>query len=182
MFLVLLALALFMAFPMGVIIGNAFKPLDELWVFPPKMWPSVPTLQNFRDMFNVMADSWVPFFRYIYNSLFITAVGTAGHIILASMCAFPLAKKKFPGRAILFNLIVFSLMFNTTVTAIPNYITMAKLGWVDTHLAIIVPGLRLLPGPVPDEAVHGTAARLLAGGGPHRRGFPVDDFLAHRDA
>ena len=74
MFLVLLALALFMAFPMGVIIGNAFKPLDELWVFPPKMWPSVPTLQNFRDMFNVMADSWVPFFRYIYNSLFITAV------------------------------------------------------------------------------------------------------------
>ena len=89
MFLVLLALALFMAFPMGVIIGNAFKPLDELWVFPPKMWPSVPTLQNFRDMFNVMADSWVPFFRYIYNSLFITAVGTAGHIILASMCAFP---------------------------------------------------------------------------------------------
>ncbi len=139
MFLVLLALALFMAFPMGVIIGNAFKPLDELWVFPPKMWPSVPTLQNFRDMFNVMADSWVPFFRYIYNSLFITAVGTAGHIILASRCAFPLAKKKFPGRAILFNLIVFSLMFNTTVTAIPNYITMAKLGWVDTHLAIIVP-------------------------------------------
>lgn len=139
MFLVLLVLALFMAFPMGIIIGNAFKPLDELWVYPPRMFPTSPTLQNFRDMFNVMADSWVPFFRYVFNSVFITAVGTAGHIILASMCAFPLAKKRFPGRNLIFNLIVFSLMFNTTVTAIPNYITMAALGWIDTPWALIVP-------------------------------------------
>lgn len=139
MFLVMLGFASFMAFPMVVIIGNAFKPLDELWVFPPKMLPSHPTLNNFRDMFNVLSNSWVPFLRYIYNSIFITTVGTIGHIILASMCAYPLAKKKFPGRNIIFNMIVFSLMFNATVTTIPNYITMARLGWVDTHLSLIIP-------------------------------------------
>ncbi|MHB1452614.1 MAG: carbohydrate ABC transporter permease [Saccharofermentanales bacterium] len=139
MFLIMLGFASFMAFPMVVIIGNAFKPLDELWVFPPKILPGHPTLNNFRDMFNVLSNSWVPFLRYIYNSLFITTAGTIGHIIFASMCAYPLAKKRFPGRNIIFNLIVFSLMFNATVTTIPNYITMAKLGWVDTHLALIVP-------------------------------------------
>lgn len=139
MFLILLVFAVFMAFPMLVIIGNAFKPLDELWVYPPKLLPSIPTMQNFKDMFTIMEDSWVPFFRYAFNSVFITTVGTAGHIILASMAAFPLAKKKFPGKNLIFNGIVFSLMFNASVTSIPNYITMAKIGWVDTPWSLIVP-------------------------------------------
>ena len=139
MFLVLFVFAFFMAFPMLVIIGNAFKPLDELWVYPPKLLPSIPTMQNFKDMFTIMEDSWVPFFRYAFNSVFITTIGTAGHIILASMAAFPLAKKKFPGKNLIFNVIVFSLMFNASVTSIPNYITMAKIGWVDTPWALIVP-------------------------------------------
>ena len=139
MFLILFVFAFFMAFPMLVIIGNAFKPLDELWIYPPRLLPGVPTLQNFKDMFTIMEDSWVPFFRYAFNSVFITTVGTAGHIILASMAAFPLAKKKFPGKNLIFNIIVLSLMFNTSVTAIPNYITMAKIGWVDTPWALIVP-------------------------------------------
>ena len=139
MFLILFVFAFFMAFPMLVIIGNAFKPLDELWVYPPKLLPSIPTMQNFKDMFTIMEDSWVPFFRYAFNSMFITTIGTAGHIILASMAAFPLAKKKFPGKNLIFNVIVFSLMFNASVTSIPNYITMAKIGWVDTPWALIVP-------------------------------------------
>lgn len=90
-------------------------------------------------MFTIMSNSWVPFTRYIFNTVFITVVGTAGHIILASMCAFPLAKKKFPGGNIIFSIVVLSLMFNATVTAIPNYITMAALGWVNTYAAILVP-------------------------------------------
>ena len=139
LFVFLLLLALFSAFPMLVIIGNAFKPLDELWVYPPKLFPSAPTLLNFRDMFTIMEDSWVPLLRYAFNSVFITAVGTAGHIILASMAAFPLAKKKFRGRNLIFNTIVFSLMFNASVTAIPSYLVMARLGWVDTPWAIIMP-------------------------------------------
>ena len=143
LFLVMLVFACFMAFPLALIISNSFKPLDELWVFPPKLIPTSPTLSNFRDMFTVMSSSWVPFLRYIFNTVFITVVGTAGHILLASMCAFPLAKKHFLGRELIFNIIVLALMFNGTVTAIPNYITMAKIGWIDTHLSLIVPAFAM---------------------------------------
>ena len=143
LFLVMLVFACFMAFPLALIISNSFKPLDELWVFPPKLIPQSPTMSNFRDMFTVMSGSWVPFLRYIFNTVFITAAGTAGHIILASMCAYPLAKKQFPGRNLIFNVIVLALMFNGTVTAIPNYITMAAIGWIDTHLSLIVPAFAI---------------------------------------
>ncbi len=139
MFLFMLLFACFMALPMIIIIGNSFKPLDELWVFPPKLWPSNPTLVNFSDMFNVLSDSWVPFLRYIVNSVFVTVVGTVGHVIISSMCAFPLAKKNFPGRKFIFNVIVLSLMFNPAVTRIPNYIIMAKIGWIDSHASLIIP-------------------------------------------
>lgn len=139
MFLVLLVFAVFMVLPMVIIVGNAFKPLDELWIFPPKLLPSNPTLGNFRDMFTVMSSSWVPFLRYIFNTVLITVVGTAGHIIIASMCAFVLAKKRFPGSRVIFQIIVLSLMFNATVSSIVNYLTLATLHWVDTYLSLIVP-------------------------------------------
>ncbi len=141
LFLVLLIAAVFMALPMVLTVGNAFKPMDELWIFPPKLLPMSPTLKNFRDMMVVMNTSWVPFTRYLFNTVFITFAGTAGHIILASLCAYPLAKKSFPGRNLIFNMIVLALMFNATVTAIPNYITMAKLHWIDTYLSLILPAL-----------------------------------------
>lgn len=139
LFIILLIFACVMAFPMALIIANAFKPQDELWVFPPRLIPNNPTLENFRNMFTVMSSSQVPFVRYIFNTVLITAVGTVGHIILSSMCAFPLAKKKFPGRNVIFQIIVLALMFNATVTAIPNFLTMSWLHWINTYLALIVP-------------------------------------------
>ena len=139
LFIILLVFSCVMAFPMILIIANAFKPQDELWVFPPKLIPNHPTLENFRNMFTVMSSSQVPFLRYIFNTVFITAIGTVGHIILSSMCAFPLAKKKFPGRNVIFRIIVLALMFNATVTAVPNFLTMSWFHWINTYLALIVP-------------------------------------------
>jgi len=139
LFIVLFIFACIMAFPMALIIANAFKPQDELWVFPPRLIPNNPTLENFRNMFTVMSNSQVPFVRYIFNTVLITSVGTVGHIIFSSMCAFPLAKKKFPGNKVIFKTIVLALMFNATVTAIPNFLTMSWLKWIDTYLALIVP-------------------------------------------
>ena len=86
-----------------------------------------------------MSSSDVPFLRYVFNSFLITGVGAAGHIILSSMCAFPLAKKKFPGKNVLFNIVVLALMFNATVTNIPNYLVMTGLKWIDTYYALTVP-------------------------------------------
>lgn len=139
LFIVIVILAAIMALPLILVIGNSFKPIHELWVFPPKLLPEEPTLKNYSDMFGIMSGSLVPFSRYIFNTLLITVVGTAGNIIFSSMCAFQLAKMKFPGRDKIFDLIVLTLMFNTTVTAIPNYIIMSKLGWIDTYWSLIIP-------------------------------------------
>lgn len=139
LFLLLGLFGAFMALPLIYVINNAFKPLDELFVFPPTLFVRNATLDNFLDLFQVMKSSWVPFSRYIFNTFFITAVGTAGHILLASAAAYPLAKIRFRGHKILFTLIVLSLMFSPHVTAIPNYMIMSVLGWIDSYQAVIVP-------------------------------------------
>lgn len=139
LFIVTVLFAAVMALPLVLVIGNSFKPMHELWVFPPRLLPEDPTLKNYSDMINVMSGSLVPFSRYIFNTILITVVGTVGNIICSSMCAFQLAKMKFPGRDKIFGLIVTTLMFNGTVTAIPNYIIMAKLGWIDTYWSLIIP-------------------------------------------
>lgn len=87
----------------------------------------------------IMGKSWVPFSRYLFNTVFITTAGTAGHLLVASMGAYVLAKYQFPGSRLFFNIVVTALMFNGYVTAIPNYLLMSKIGWVDTMWAVIVP-------------------------------------------
>lgn len=137
--IILLLFGVFMILPMIYAISNAFKPLDEIFMFPPRFFVRNPTTDNFRDLFLLMAQSWVPFTRYIFNTVFITAVGTAGHVVIASMAAFALEKHKFPGGKLFFNIVVTSLMFSPIVTAIPNYLVMAKLNWLDSYLSFIVP-------------------------------------------
>ena len=134
-------MAVFMALPMVLIIGNAFKPSHELWAFPPKLFPTDWTIGNFGDMFTVLSDSLVPFLRYLYNTLFITVVGTAGSIIFGSMCAFVLSKRRFPGSRVMLRLVVLSLMFNNSVCSVINYIIISKLDWIDSYWALIFPAI-----------------------------------------
>lgn len=135
----LVLLGAFMFLPMVYAIMQALKPLDELWIFPPRFYVVNPTLKNFGDLFRLMSTSWVPFSRYIFNTVMISVVGTTGNLILSSLAAYALAKIRFPGREFFFQTIVLSLMFNSTVTGICNFIVMTALGWVDTYLAIIIP-------------------------------------------
>ena len=138
-FSVLLVFGAFTALPMYLIVINSLKPLNELLVFPPKFYVITPTAKNFADIWTIMSSSAVPFSKYIFNSFFITAVGTAGQILIGSMCAYPLAKHKFPGHALYFKIIYLSLMFSPAVTAIPSYLIVARLGWIDSYWAIIIP-------------------------------------------
>lgn len=138
-YLFLLAVAAIMVFPLVFAVSSALKPLDELFMFPPKILAQNPTLDNFQDLFVTMSKSWVSFSRYIFNTVFITVVGTVGHLIIASMGAFVLAKYDFPGGKLFFNIVVVALMFNGYVTAIPNYLVINSLGWIDTYWAIIIP-------------------------------------------
>ncbi|MEK4357617.1 carbohydrate ABC transporter permease [Paenibacillus sp. FSL M7-1455] len=131
----------FMALPLIYAVNNAFKPLNELFLFPPRFFVNNPTMDNFYDLVALMGNSWVPLSRYIVNTLFITIVGTVGHILLSSAAAYPLAKYRFPGSRVLFSIVVMALMFSGHVTAIPNYMVMSWLGWINTHASIIVPSL-----------------------------------------
>lgn len=135
----LIVLGAFMFLPMLYVIMQSLKPLDELWMYPPRFYVMSPTFKNFSDLFKLMSTSWVPFSRYIFNTVFISVIGTAGNLILSSLAAYALAKIKFPGRGWIFQVVVLSLMFNSTVTGIANFLTMSTLGWVDSYLAIIVP-------------------------------------------
>lgn len=130
---------LFMALPLVYSICSALKPLDELWMYPPRFIVTSPTLKNFRDLFTLMNISWVPFSRYIFNTVLVSVAGTFGHLLLASMAAYALAKIKFPGKNGMFQLVQLSLMFNATVTTITSFILMSELHWLDTYWALIVP-------------------------------------------
>jgi ABC-type glycerol-3-phosphate transport system permease component len=139
--LLLLLFGVFSAFPLVMTTSNAFKSLDELFLFPPRIFPRNITFDNFRDLTELIGNSWIPFTRYFFNTLLITLVGTIGHVLIASMCAYPLAKYKFPGRSLIFTLVVYSLMFAPQVTATPNYIIITRLGLIDTPTAIILPAI-----------------------------------------
>lgn len=136
---ILVLVGFFMLLPMIYAISNSLKPLSELWVYPPRFLPQNPTMDNFKSLFTMMSDSWIPFSRYLANTLFVAIVGTCGHVILSSLCAYALAKIVFPGRNIIFRIIVLSLMFSTAVTGIPNYLIMSKLGMLNTHWSLIIP-------------------------------------------
>jgi len=138
-YIMLAAVACLMAFPLVFAIGSALKPLDELFRFPPTIFPKHPTLDNFSDLIVTMGQSWVPFSRYIVNTVFVTAVGTFGHLIIASMAAFVLAKYDFPGGRFFFNVVTTALMFSGYVTGIPNYVIMSKLSMIDTYWALLLP-------------------------------------------
>jgi len=145
-FTLLAVFGIFFAFPLVFSINHAFKPMNELFLFPPNIFVRNPTINNFQDLFIIMSKSWVTFSRYIFNTVFITAVGTAGLIVVASMGAFVVSKYKFPGAKVFFNIVITTLMFSGYVTAIPNYLIMARLGWVDTYLAIIIPAFAMPMG------------------------------------
>ena len=137
-FIILFIFGFLMVLPMYYAIITSLKPLDELWIFPPRFWVAKPTLKNFADLFSNLSNSWVPFSRYIFNTVFISVVGTFGHVIIASMAAYALSKKRFYGSQTIFKVIVTSRMFSGS-TAIPTFIIMSKLGLIDTYWSIILP-------------------------------------------
>ena len=138
---VLVLMGAFMFIPMYYVVIQSLKPLDELFMFPPKFYVKSPTFDNFRDLVTLMGDSWVPFSRYIFNTVFITLCGTLGNLIFASMAAYSLSKLRFPGRNMIFQIIVMSLMFHSTVNQVTHFIILSSFGWIDTYLSIIVPSL-----------------------------------------
>lgn len=140
-FVFLLLLGLFMVFPIYLTLVTSLKPVEELFIYPPKLYAQNPTLNNYRDMFRVLGEMWVPFSRYVFNSVLVTVTVTVAQCFVASMAAFVLAKCRFPGNKLLNNIIVISLLYNSNVIYIMQYMVMAKLGLINTYGALILPSI-----------------------------------------
>ena len=138
-FLMLAAGAAFTSLPLVFIISQAFKPLNELFLFPPQYFVRNPTLQNFQDLFVMMGESWIPISRYFFNSVFIVTFGLLGNVIFGSLAAYAIAIHEFPGKKFFNEVIILSLMFARQVVDIPNYLTMSVLGWINTYYSVIIP-------------------------------------------
>lgn len=139
--LLLAAMGIFMAFPLVYAISSAFKPPEEFFLFPPPIFPNNPTIENFRQLGMVISNMWIPFERYLFNSLFISIVSTAAYLLVATLAAYPLAKHSFPGKDGINELITLALMFTAAITAIPQYIILSYLGLVDNPLGVMLPTL-----------------------------------------
>ncbi len=135
----LVILGAFMFLPMLYVVMQSLKPLDELWMFPPRFYVSSPTLSNYTDLLTLMNTSWVPFSRYIFNTVFVSVVGTVGNLFFSSMAAYAMAKIKFPGGKLMFKTVRTSLMFHSTVTATTSFLIMSGLNLLDTYWARIIP-------------------------------------------
>ncbi len=137
----LLLLGAFMAFPLYYTLIQSLKPSEELFQFPPRLYVLRPTLEHYTELFQLMSNMWVPFSRYLFNTLFVAILGTVLHVLLAGMAAYPLAKHHFPGRDGLFNIILLGLMFVGQVTFLPTFIIISKLNMLNTYWAYLLPSI-----------------------------------------
>lgn len=135
----LFLMGLFSMLPLVYCICTAFKPLDELLIFPPRFFVSRPTLANFTVLPTLLQKMRIPFSRYMFNSIFISIVSTFLNIFVSSMAAFTLSKSKLKFRNAFFWIVQFSLLYNGTTLGVPQYLIFSKLGIIDTYWVYILP-------------------------------------------
>lgn len=135
-------LAIFTMLPIVYMISTAFKPLEEMFLYPPRFFVRHPTIRNFVELLLAIDSLTVPFSRYFFNSLFVSAATVTASVILSSMAAYPLAKyPRMPGAKFFFAVVVSALMFAPEVTQIPRYLIVDRLNMIDTYWGLIVPAL-----------------------------------------
>lgn len=137
----LMIMGVFMLLPLVYTVASSLKPTEEFYVFPPKLYAVNPTLNNFLDLWDIFADMRVPLTRYIFNTLFTSLIGTVLAVLFGIMGAYVLSKHEFPGKNALNKIIVVALLFTGNILAVPRYLIISKLGWLDTSMAVLAPTL-----------------------------------------
>jgi ABC-type glycerol-3-phosphate transport system permease component len=159
---VILPVAFFMILPIIYIFSHAFKPLDELFLFPPRFLVTRPTFDNFSDLFQVASQTGIPLSRYLFNSLVITSLVVVLSIFVSSLSGYALSKLKFKLKKPLLAINNIALMFVGVSVMIPRYLIIESLGLIDSFWVHILPGLAVPVGlflikqfidQIPDELI-----------------------------
>lgn len=140
-YVLMISLAVVTSLPLVYMVVTAFKPLDELLLFPPRFFVRQPTISNFSDLFATLDSQTVPFTRYLFNSLLTTTVSVVLTLAICSMGAYAVDKVRMKGSKFFSNLIVYALMFSAPAAQIPIYMVVARSGMMNTYFALIVPAL-----------------------------------------
>jgi ABC-type glycerol-3-phosphate transport system permease component len=138
-YIILVPLGIFMILPVVMVINKAFKPLGELFAFPPTIFVREPTLKNFRDLFTLSGTTGVPMTRYLFNSILISVSTVVINVLITISAAYAFSKKKFRLKGALFNINQMALMFVATAVSVPRYIVIVRTGLINTWLAHILP-------------------------------------------
>ena len=166
-FLILIPLAIVYALPIIYIFSTAFKPLTELFEYPPRFFVRKPTTESFRELISVLSSSTVPFGRYLINSVLTTIVVTVANVIISLYAGYTLAKKKFRYKNVINTINTMAMMFVPVAVTIPRFLVIRELGLLNTFFALVLPliampvGLFLLVqymSTVPDVLIE--AARI----------------------
>lgn len=140
-YLFMIVLVVFTSLPLIYMIVTAFKPLDELFAYPPRFFVRRPTLENFTELITTLGSNVVPFTRYMFNSVFTTIASVIGTVLVCCMGAYVTDKVKLPGGEIIFKVVILALMFSPPAAQIPIYMAISKMGMLNTYWALILPKL-----------------------------------------
>ncbi|QUL52389.1 carbohydrate ABC transporter permease [Paenibacillus tritici] len=129
----LTVVSLIMLVPFLWMLSTSFKQPQDIFTYPPQLIPPVFRFQNYVDVFTL-----IPFHRFYFNSVYISFVVVAGTVFFASLAGYAFAKIPFTGRNAVFLVLLSAMMIPHEVTAIPMFLFMRDLGWIDTHLPLIL--------------------------------------------
>lgn len=138
--------SIFMLLPIVYIFNHAFKPLHELFLFPPTFIVQNPTFQNFIELMSLTSSAFVPVSRYIFNSVVVTVLATIAMVVTSALCAYALSKHPFPGAKLVFSLIMISLLFVPQVLQIPRYVVVQNLGIMNSYWGHVLPVIAMPVG------------------------------------
>ncbi|OJG51561.1 ABC transporter permease [Enterococcus hirae] len=133
-YLLMTAIGLVLITPLLWMVFTSLKPMEEIVRYPPTFFPEKIVWQNYLDTITAF-----PFWRYARNTLLITVLVVFGNVLSNSFIAYGFAKLDFPGKKLMFALVLSTMMIPGFVTMIPQYVLFSKIGWVGTYLPLIVP-------------------------------------------
>ncbi|HCI0794720.1 TPA: carbohydrate ABC transporter permease [Enterococcus faecium] len=133
-YVLMTVIGIILIIPLLWMVFTSLKPMEEIVRYPPTFFPEKIVWENYLDTIAAF-----PFWRYARNTLFITVLVVIGNVLSNSFIAYGFAKLDFPGKKLMFALVLSTMMIPGFVTMIPQYVLFSKIGWVGTYLPLIVP-------------------------------------------